>query len=89
MADTNTIDTSVLTRCSSALQEALKLPHDSPPDSIQYELLRSACVKEFEIILEQAGKLLKKALRACYASPGQAGTLVFKDIFRAAVVMRC
>ena len=79
-----TLDTSLLTRCTLALDRALALLQQSAPDSVEYELYRSACVKEFEIITEQAGKLLKKALRPYYASPRQADMLVYKDIFRAA-----
>jgi nucleotidyltransferase substrate binding protein (TIGR01987 family) len=79
-----TLDTSLLTRCTLALDRALVLLQQSAPDSVEYELYRSACVKEFEIIIEQAGKLLKKALRPYYSSPRQADALVYKDIFRAA-----
>ena len=79
-----TLDTSLLIRCTLALDRALALLGQSQPDSVDYELYCSACVKEFEIIIEQAGKLLKKALRPYYASPRQADALVYKDIFRAA-----
>ena len=48
-------------------------------------MFRSACVKEFEIILEQSGSLLRKRLRPYFASNRQADTLVFKDVFRYAV----
>ena len=79
-----TLDSSALLRCSQALDQALTLLRGSAPGSVLYELYRSACVKEFEIIIELAGKLLKKALRPYYASHRQAETLVYKDIFRAA-----
>ncbi|WP_210520683.1 nucleotidyltransferase substrate binding protein [Hymenobacter terricola] len=79
-----TLNTSLPIRCTLALDRALVLLRQSQPDSVDYELYRPACVKEFEIIIEQAGKLLKKALRPCYASPRQADALVYKDIFRAA-----
>lgn len=79
-----TLDTSLLTRCTLALDRALVLLQQSAPDSVEYELYRSASVKEFEIIIELAGKLLKKALRPYYSSPRQADALVYKDIFRAA-----
>lgn len=79
-----TLDTSLLTRCTLALDRALTLLQRSAPHSVEYELYRSACVKEFVIITEQAGKLLKKALRPYFASPRQAEALVYKDIFRAA-----
>ena len=75
----------MLLRCSQALDQALLLLQQSAPGSVLYELYRSACVKEFEIIIELAGKLLKKVLRPYYASPRQAEMLVYKDIFRAAV----
>ena len=80
----NTLDTSLLTRCTLALDRALGLLLQSAPDSVEYELYRSACVKEFEIIIEQAGKLLKKALRPYFASLRAAESLTYKDIFRAA-----
>lgn len=47
-------------------------------------MYRSACVKEFEIILELVGKLLKKGLRPYFASSKKADSLFFKDIFRSA-----
>lgn len=74
----------MLLRCAQALDQALVLLQQSAPGSVLYELYRSACVKEFEIIIELAGKLLKKALRPYYASPRQAEVLVYKDLFRAA-----
>ncbi|GAB3652998.1 hypothetical protein GCM10027594_27360 [Hymenobacter agri] len=79
-----TLDTSLLTRCTLALDRALGLLLPSALDSVEYELYRSACVKEFEIIIEQAGKLLKKALRPYFPSMRAAEALTYKDIFRAA-----
>ena len=38
--------------------------------------------EEFEIILEQSGKLLKKRLRVYFSSNKEADKLTFKDIFR-------
>ena len=61
---------------------SLKLLNDSDNESIQYDMYRSACVKEFEIILEQSGKLLKKALKPYFHSSKEADRLYFKDIFR-------
>lgn len=74
----------MLLRCSQALDQALLLLQQSAPGSVLYELYRSACVKEFEIIIELAGKLLKKALRPYHASHSQVEALVYKDVFRAA-----
>ena len=54
----------------------------SDPDDIAYDIYRAACVKEFELVLEQSGKLLRKRLAAYFASNRQADRLAFKDIFR-------
>ena len=51
-------------------------------DDIIYDLHRAACVKEFELVLEQSGKLLRKRLAPYFASNRQADRLVFKDLFR-------
>ena len=47
-----------------------------------YEIYRAACVKEFELVLEQSGRLLKRRLRPYFASNRQADQLYFNDIFR-------
>lgn len=46
------------------------------------EICRAACVKEFELVLEQSGRLLKKRLAPFFASNLQADRLAFKDLFR-------
>lgn len=76
------MDTTFLFRCIKTLTEAQSLVVKAAPDSIQYELYRSACVKEFEITLEQSGKLLRKALVPYFHSPRGVNNLVFKDVFR-------
>ena len=76
------MDTTFLLRCIKTLAEAQRLVVEADPESIQYELYRSACVNEFEIILEQSGKLLKKALVPYFHSARAVNTLVFKDVFR-------
>ncbi len=76
------IDTSFLQRCVKTLEMSLKLLNESDNESIEYDMYRSACVKEFEIILEQSGKLLKKALKPYFHSSKEADRLYFKDIFR-------
>ncbi len=53
-------------------------------DEIEYEIYRSAVIKEFEIILEQSGKLLKKVLRPYFHTNKAVDELSFKDIFRQA-----
>jgi len=78
------IDTQFYKRCILTLEQAHMLLQESEIDSIHYEMYRSACVKEFEIILEQSDKLLKKCLKPYFHSPKPVDKLVFKDIFRQA-----
>ena len=47
-----------------------------------YDVYRAACVKEFELVLEQSGKLLRKRMAAFFASNRQADRLAFKDLYR-------
>ncbi len=47
-----------------------------------YDIYSAACVKEFELVLEQSGKLLRKRLANFFASNRQADRLAFKDLFR-------
>jgi hypothetical protein len=49
-------------------------------------MYRSACIKEFEIILEQSGKLLRKSLKPYFHSSKAVDQLIFKDVFRQAVL---
>lgn len=56
------------------------------PEHIDYDMYRSACVKEFEIILEQSRKLLRKVLKPYFHSSKAVDQFVFKDIFRQAVL---
>ncbi len=76
------INTEFLRRCLNALEHALSGLDRSDPDDITYDIFRAACVKEFELVLEQSGKLLRKRLRAWFASNQEADRLTFKDIFR-------
>ncbi len=59
----NYIDTIYLERCIAKLDKAYSLLQISNPDEIDYDMYRSACVKEYEIIIEQCGKLLRKSLK--------------------------
>jgi nucleotidyltransferase substrate binding protein (TIGR01987 family) len=76
------IDTTFFNRCILTLSQAHSLLLTADPKSIEYEMYRSACVKEFEIILEQAGKLLKKCLNPYFHSAKAVHKLTFKDAFR-------
>ncbi len=77
------IDTTFLRRCIGALETAVgEIGKHRKTDDFMYDIYRAACVKEFELVLEQSGKLLRKRLAAFFASNRQADRLVFKDLFR-------
>ena len=80
------IDTRYYERCIQTLSKALKLLAEVNSDSIDYDLYRSASIKEFEIILELSGSLLRKVLKPYYHSAKEVDKLYFKDLFRHAVL---
>ena len=76
------LNTDFLFRYIGTLEVAFEQLRQHEPGDFMYEVFRSACVKEFEIILEQCGVLLRKRIRPYFASNWQADDLTFKDIFR-------
>ena len=77
------IDTTFLRRCIASLDRAVEgIERHEVDDDVMYDIYRAACVKEFELVLEQSGKLLRKRLAAWFASNRQADRLHFKDLFR-------
>jgi nucleotidyltransferase substrate binding protein (TIGR01987 family) len=80
------IDTEYYKRCIKTLQNAYTLLNKENPDTIDYDMYRSACIKEFEIILEQSGKLLRKVLNPYFHSSKEVDKLYFKELFRHAVL---
>ena len=76
------LNTDYFARCIATLERALNLLNESSDDNELYDIYRAACVKEFEIILEQSGKLLKKCLKSYFATPKHVDNLNFKDTFR-------
>lgn len=82
------INTEYFSKCIITLQKAIDLLGKSDPNSIEFELYRSACIKEFEIILEQAGKLLRKYIKPFLAIEADADKLYYKDVFRTAAKFR-
>jgi len=77
-----TIDTSFLERCIKTLDKAFHLLQKVDTESLEYDLYRSATIKEFEIILEQSGSLLRKRLKPFFHSSKAVARLNFKAIFR-------
>ena len=77
------IDTTFLRRCIQSLELALgEIDKHQEANDFLYDVYRAACVKEFELVLEQSGKLLRKRMAAFFASNRQADRLVFKDLYR-------
>lgn len=76
------INTDFLVRCINTLESAFEHLQQRQPSEQLYDIFRAASVKEFEIVLEQSGKLLTKRLRPYFASNRQADKLTFKNAFR-------
>jgi len=74
------VDATFLRRCLGTLEYALTAVQRRDPDDIAYDVFRAACVKEFELVLEQSGKLLKKRLKPYFASSRQVDRLMFKGL---------
>lgn len=76
------INTDFLERCIRTLETAFEQLQQQEGDSVSYEIYRAACVKQFELVLEQCGNLLKRRLRPYFASNREADRLTFRDRFR-------
>ena len=77
------VDTALLRRRIQSLELALgEIGKHQEENDFLYDVFRAACVKEFELVLDQSGKLLRKRLAVFFASNRQADRLVFKDLFR-------
>ena len=76
------IDTQFLRHHSDVLEYAMGKLNLTDPDEVSHDMYGAACLKEFEIVLQQSGSLLRKILGGCLADNRQADRLVFKDIFR-------
>ncbi len=76
------LNTDYFARCIATLERALNYLNEQSENEELHDIYRAACVKEFEIILEQSGKLLKKCLKPYFSSPKQVDKLNFKDVFR-------
>lgn len=77
-----TINTDFIVRCINSLESAFEQLQQRKPEDTFHDIFRAASVKEFELVLEQSGSLLKKRLRPYFASNKQADKLTFKDAFR-------
>ncbi len=76
------LNTEHLLRTVATLEQAMLALQDVPADSVRYDLFRNAAIKSFELSLETAGKLLRKALKAYGGSPRAVDALVYNDVLR-------
>jgi nucleotidyltransferase substrate binding protein (TIGR01987 family) len=76
------LNTDHYARCISTLELTLVQLEKSAPESLEFEIFRNAAVKGFELALETAGKLLRKALKAYTGRPRDVDALTYKDVLR-------
>ena len=77
------IDTTFLRRCIASLERAVEeIGRLDESEDVLYDIFRGACVKEFELVLEQSGELLRKRLAPYFPSNRQADRFNFKDLLR-------
>jgi nucleotidyltransferase substrate binding protein (TIGR01987 family) len=76
------LDVQHLNRCIQTLESSLTMLDASVPASVEYEVFRNAAIKGFELTLETAGKLLRKALKPYFGAAREVDQLTYKDIFR-------
>ena len=71
-----------LQRCIQTLENSVARLRDAERETIDYEIYRNAVVKGFELTLETAGNLLRKALKAYLGNPRTVDELTYKDVVR-------
>jgi nucleotidyltransferase substrate binding protein (TIGR01987 family) len=71
-----------LARFLQTLEKSLERAKRAPEHSFDYEIYRNAVVKGFELTLETAGKLLRKALKTYAENPRAVDDLIFNDVLR-------
>jgi nucleotidyltransferase substrate binding protein (TIGR01987 family) len=77
------LDVAHLLRTADTLEQALlAIENHGKRDDVLFDLYRNAAIKSFELSLETAGKLLRKALKAYGGSPREVDKLVFNDVLR-------
>ena len=76
------IDTQYIETCILKLEQAFEFLEKCQKQDTEYDIYRLAVVKQFELILELVGQLLKKYIRPFFHTNKSVDTLIFKDIFR-------
>ena len=69
---------------ASAVSRDAKSGSSVTTREVLYDLYRNAAIKSFELSLETAGKLLRKALKPYAVQPREVDRLVFNDVLRQA-----
>jgi hypothetical protein len=70
-----------LLRTANTLEQALlAIEAQENREDVRFDLYRNAAIKSFELSLETAGKLLRKALKAYGGAPREVDKLVFNDV---------
>jgi hypothetical protein len=82
--DAMSLSTVHYARCIQTLESSLVLLRQAQEGSLEYEIFRNAVVKGFELTLETAGKLLRRALKEYTSSPRAVDELSYKDVMRQA-----
>ncbi len=79
-----TLSVEHLQRTVATLEQALAAieRHPASADDVMFDLYRNAAIKSFELSLETAGKLLRKALKFFEATPRIVDAWVFNDVLR-------
>lgn len=76
------LNTSHFSRTLDTLEYALEALGGAEEDSVEYDLFRNAAIKSFELSLETAGKLLRKALKSYGGAPRSVDALSYNDVLR-------
>ena len=76
------IDTSFMESRLRIMDTAMEQMQDSTLGESICGLVQDVCTMEFERVLEQSGKLLRKRLAEYFASNRKADALTFRDCFR-------
>jgi nucleotidyltransferase substrate binding protein (TIGR01987 family) len=76
------LNTDHYARCITILETTLVRLGETDPEEIEYEIFRNAVVKGFELTLETAGKLLRKALKGYTGKPREVDSLTYKEVLR-------
>jgi hypothetical protein len=77
-----------LARCIQTLEVSLDHLRQAAEGSLEYEVFRNAVIKGFELTLETAGNLLRRAVKAYVSNPRHVDELGYKDVFRHAAKHR-